>query len=402
MKKIISIFVLALCILPFTAQGQTYEEVYPDTVVGLRHYQTGDNWFFGIHGGLNHPSGENIRLKRDFGDFFGWTGAISIGKYFSPQVGARLQGGYMTQHGMANEEARLAFPQVYGDGHYDFHNIFGYIDGLLNFNNIFAKYKESTRFNVIGIVGIGVNYTGGFSDNVKNWRRPNVPAPYDVRTDSKAYFAMRTGLGFNWQIANAWDLAFELTYNAVDDGYNGHRHDKKNDGYFNALLGFNYHFKDQYGDRRFKYRRLNDADMIDELNRKINAARADLAGIHPDTKVEGTQTRILDMTVSFIIDKYNITDIQKKNVEAVANYIKTHDDVNVVVTGYADVQTAYPAYNMKLSERRAKAVYNMLVNEFGVDPDRLRMDYKGDTIQPYERKNEWNRVVVFILEPRNK
>ena len=108
------------------------------------------------------------------------------------------------------------------------------------------------------------------------------------------------------------------------------------------------------------------------------------------------------MTVSFIIDKYNITDIQKKNVEAVANYIKAHDDVNVVVTGYADVQTAYPAYNMKLSERRAKAVYNMLVNEFGVDPDRLRMDYKGDTVQPYARKNEWNRVVVFILEPRNK
>ena len=57
---------------------------------------------------------------------------------------------------------------------------------------------------------------------------------------------------------------------------------------------------------------------------------------------------------------------------------------------------------MKLSERRAKAVYNMLVNEFGVDPDRLRMDYKGDTVQPYDLKNEWNRVVIFILEPRNK
>jgi hypothetical protein len=41
----------------------------------------------------------------------------------------------------------------------------------------------------------------------------------------------------------------------------------------------------------------------------------------------------------------------------------------------------------------------MLVNEYGVNPNRLRIDYKGDTLQPYDRKNEWNRVVVFVLEP---
>lgn len=107
------------------------------------------------------------------------------------------------------------------------------------------------------------------------------------------------------------------------------------------------------------------------------------------------------MTVNFIIDKYNITDIQKRNVEAVAKYIKDNPDINIVVTGYADVQTAYPAYNLKLSENRAKAVYNMLVNDFGVDPDRLKIDFKGDTVQPYELKNEWNRVVIFVVEPRN-
>ena len=44
----------------------------------------------------------------------------------------------------------------------------------------------------------------------------------------------------------------------------------------------------------------------------------------------------------------------------------------------------------------------MMVDEFNVDPSRSRVDYKGDTIQPYQKKNEWNRVVVFITEPRNK
>jgi outer membrane protein OmpA-like peptidoglycan-associated protein len=105
------------------------------------------------------------------------------------------------------------------------------------------------------------------------------------------------------------------------------------------------------------------------------------------------------MTVSFPIDKYFISDIQKRNVEAVANYIKSHPDMNVVICGYADVETAYPAYNMRLSKRRVTSVFNMLVNEYGVNPNRLRIDYKGDTLQPYDRKNEWNRVVVFVLEP---
>ena len=135
--------------------------------------------------------------------------------------------------------------------------------------------------------------------------------------------------------------------------------------------------------------------MFDKLIEKVKA--------QPKTIVqkEVNQQTILDMTVNFIIDKYNITDIQKRNVEAVAKYIKDNPDINIVVTGYADVQTAYPAYNLKLSENRAKAVYNMLVNEFGVDPSRLKIDFKGDTVQPYELKNEWNRVVIFVVEPRN-
>ena len=75
--------------------------------------------------------------------------------------------------------------------------------------------------------------------------------------------------------------------------------------------------------------------------------------------------------------------------------------MNLIITGYADVETGNPAYNLKLSQRRAEAVRDMLVNDFGVDSSRLRIDYKGDTVQPYERKNEWNRVVIFVTEETN-
>ncbi len=171
------------------------------------------------------------------------------------------------------------------------------------------------------------------------------------------------------------------------------------------MLGLTYHFKDQYGDRRFRYTKVTDQAMVDELNRKINEEREKTvvvpAPVITEVKKEVAKNELLGMTVSFKIDKYNITDIQKKNVAEAAKYLEEHPEVNLIVTGYADVQTGSPAYNLKLSQKRAEAVSNMMVKEFGVDPSRIRVDYKGDSLQPYQLKNEWNRVVVFITEARN-
>ena len=142
---------------------------------------------------------------------------------------------------------------------------------------------------------------------------------------------------------------------------------------------------------------MNDQAWVDELNRKINEERNKPvpAPVVTEVKKEVVKNEMLGMTVSFIIDKYNITDIQKKNVAEAAKYLEDHPEVNLIITGYADVQTGNPAYNLKLS-------CNMMVKEFGVDPSRIRVDYKGDSLQPYQLKNEWNRVVVFITEARNK
>ena len=77
-------------------------------------------------------------------------------------------------------------------------------------------------------------------------------------------------------------------------------------------------------------------------------------------------------------------------------------NLDVVICGFADVETAYPSYNMRLSKRRVTSVFRMLVDKYGVDPNHLSIDYMGDTVQPYDRKNEWNRVVVFVLQPHEE
>ena len=286
------------------------------------------------------------------------------------------------------------------DKNYGFHNIGGYLDGLFNLNNIFGQYKENTRFNVYGILGFGFNATGGFDDKVESWDKP--AGGYKVYTDNSAYFSLRGGLGLSYMLSNALDLNLEVTAHGADDAYNGTRYDNKYDTYVAAMLGLTYHFKDQYGDRRFRYTTLSDNDWLDELNARINAERGKVRKPERIVKVqrEMFHSELLNTTVSFKIDRSSITDLQMKNVAQVAKYIQEHPDVNIVITGYADVKTAYPDYNMKLSKRRAESVRDALVKNFNVDPSRLRIDYKGDTVQPFQMKNEWNRVVIFLTEPR--
>lgn len=403
MKKIFTLMMMAAFMAsPVMAQ----EEVDPSTiteqsVTGLRHYKFGDNWYISAFFGGNFAMSENSRFQ-GFKKNVGPDYALAIGKWLNPAIGLRLKADYMIQSSRANSEAVKAFPSVFpNEGKYRFRMFTAMGDLMLNLNNILGQYKESTRFNVYAFLGVGFVRNSKFDKHVEAWNKLT-EGTYTVDTHGRSFFAGHIGLGTAIQLSQALDFNLEASIAATNDKYNGHAYDVLYDGYTTLQAGLTYHFKDHFGDRRFKYRTLNDADILGSLNDKINAARQDLANARPRTenRIEETYNKIevLDMTVNFIIDKYNITKLQKKNIAAVAKYMEDNPDVNLTVTGFADVKTAYPAYNLKLSERRAKAVYNCLVKEFGVDPSRLKIDYKGDTIQPYELKNEWNRVVIFVLD----
>jgi outer membrane protein OmpA-like peptidoglycan-associated protein len=399
-----------LLIIGLLAGMQSYAQdnggyVTPDTIESLRHYKFADNWFVGAHVGANGSMSENIRPRDYFFKAQRPTFALSLGKFFSPSFGLRFMGGYSWQVSKADKEVIAAYPNVYGDGFYGYKMLNGYLDAMANLTNTFYRYKESRRFNVLGFVGIGFNSTFGFDKEKLNlWTHlpAGAYASGKVYTGNYTYLAVRTGLIFSYKLNEVWDLDLDLQMCATDDGYNGVRYDDKYDGYTQALLGLKYHFVDQYGDHRFKYTYLTNIDDVNDINDRINQARKDLKDAENDRQPNVTQERVLEMTVSFIIDKFNITDVQRPNVEAVAAYIKAHPELDVVICGFADVKTAYPAYNMRLSKRRVTAVYNMLTKEYGVDPKRLSIDYKGDVVQPYEIKNEWNRVVVFKLNPHNE
>ena len=84
-------------------------------------------------------------------------------------------------------------------------------------------------------------------------------------------------------------------------------------------------------------------------------------------------------------------------VEDIVAYLKKYPEAKVSVTAYADKGTGNAKLNQMYSERRAKIVYDLLINKFGIDASRITTEAKGDTEQPYE-ENDLNRVSICVAE----
>ncbi len=99
--------------------------------------------------------------------------------------------------------------------------------------------------------------------------------------------------------------------------------------------------------------------------------------------------------INFVIDRWDLSKKELVNINAVADLIKSTPNTKYLVCGYADKQTATPAHNLMLSENRANAVYNALVNEFGVNPDQLVKDWKGGVDYMFYNMKELSRCAMI-------
>ena len=73
--------------------------------------------------------------------------------------------------------------------------------------------------------------------------------------------------------------------------------------------------------------------------------------------------------------------------------------IKIIITGHTD-NTASDAYNMRLSQGRAKSVYNEMVKR-GIDPSRMKWQGKGmrepiDTNSTEEGRAKNRRVEITI------
>ena len=82
------------------------------------------------------------------------------------------------------------------------------------------------------------------------------------------------------------------------------------------------------------------------------------------------------VTVQFDANSARLTNIAKAKLDEVALKMKEDPDARALVIGYTDSRGSDSA-NQRMSERRAQAVKDYLVQRHGIDPNRIRTEGRG-------------------------
>jgi outer membrane protein OmpA-like peptidoglycan-associated protein len=97
--------------------------------------------------------------------------------------------------------------------------------------------------------------------------------------------------------------------------------------------------------------------------------------------------------VFFDFDKSNLRSDAAKTVAQAAAYAKEHGKAVITATGYTDTMGT-AAYNMALSERRAKAVQKELERQ-GITSNQIDVRWKGESDPLVPTKDQ-------VKEPQNR
>lgn len=355
----------------------------------LTNYGFWDNWFIQGQVGASYSFSEN-QTKVDFGKRISPHVAVSVGKHFSPVAGARVQVGGWEAKGYKFEG------NDYKD--YKFNYIQTNLDGMLNFSNLFTKYTGDKAFNLYGIAGIG--YVHNFGDSEKGVETQNSIVP-------------RVGFQADFRLNNDLSVNLEAVGTLMSDKFNGIVGGRKYDATANVLLGLTYRFNNG----GFKLVDVADPALVASLNDQVNKQRALIGSkdseisrlkaelaqqpevVEVVKEIEQDTEILMNAVVVFRIGSAKLEQNQEINIYNAAKYLKENPDLKVLLTGYADKATGTPAINQRLSDQRAKAVADILINKYGIAANRISQKGDGSNEQPFE-KNDWNRVVTFTVTSR--
>jgi len=402
MKKFTALFwafvLLFACTNTISAQYKTKKAQFVS--------RTGNNWFIGAGAGVSTYFGDEDRyIPTQYGGYKTMiTGpAVSIwgGRWISPSVAIKSQFNALHSRGWnPGTSPNIMKGQPYFQ---NFDHIEMSVDMMFNLQNLFLGYRESRRFFALFYMGPGIANT--FNNQL-------------VHDDTHMIF--KSGGMLLYKINPAWGVYGELQGTIVPEAFDGETYYRSYEGYLTPMLGVQYIFPGKArgfepccecveDDREYLNRKVN------ELQKTINTLRADLSKqktVHHTAPLDSCAERkkILDIVknivaqqprkdlyvpIHFIIDKWFIQDKERYKLNEIATFIHNYPQDTIILGGYADVQTAYPAYNKMLGEKRAKEVIKTLCLEFGISEDKFKWKSFGDSVQPFS-VNELNRAVLAV------
>ena len=394
-KKILTLAAVALMAMGVSAQDystQTETTTSSDKYkVETNHFW--NNWFLTVGGGGQVMFGDLDKYMK-FSDRITPTFDVSLGKWFTPGIGVQATyTGYKLKGIYHKAEAHFPTTDVYTDVRDSYADHFGkapayeqeadyfnlHLDGLLNLSNLFCGYNESRVWNVILYAGGGLART------------------YNHDGERGNTISFNGGLQSKWRLGSHVDLNLTVRGAVLDDNFDGEvstEHNHKFDGILGGTLGLTFKLGKQGWNRSSSTTTyITDDAEINRLNGELNNLRAENNRLKNQKPTEKIVT--FPYMVNFVKDKVDVVNRERVNLSTLAEMIKSTPNKKYSVIGYADKQTGSVERNAWLAENRAKNVYDVLVNEFNVNPNQLVLDSKGGVDYMFYNDPQMSRSVII-------
>lgn len=346
-----------------------------------RDYKLTPYMFVSAQGGATR-SFTNPELSRKWAPM----GALSFGAYFTPYLGARLQG-----NGWQWKEDLLGASGTYKSTYYG-----GSLDVLVNLTGILFP-KRNNLLNVVLIGGYGMQYAKFDADPTSH------PFPLNQKGNRWVHTS-RLGGQLDLSLSKTFSFLVEGGYDYVHDQIHGFESSR----WWPYVMGG---LSVKFGHRKMHTSSpssmLSMSDMMDNENANSGVAKTS-ASYQPQPKpepapapapvVEKKEPAKIEQNLFFRLGRSAVDGSHAAKLYEIAEWAKQHPESTIQLTGYADRATGTDVVNQRISERRAAAVKDALVKK-GIDAKRITTEGKGASVQPFANNDE-NRVVVVMGEEK--
>ena len=341
------------------------------------------NWFISAGGGVNLYFGDHDK-QASFGQRLAPAVDVAIGKWFTPGIGVRFAYSGLSVKGATQDGTHSTGDYLGDDKGWTYKQKFNFfnfhLDAMFNVSNLLFGYNPNRVYSLSPYVGLGVMKT---NDTPK-------------ATEIAGHF----GLMNSFRLCDALDLNLDIRGTLVSDAFDGENAGRGGEGMLTATVGLTYKFKKRGWDKAKTVVRID--------NRAINALRQQLSEAEAENErlkralAEGNREKAKEIVtkasanlVTFQIGKATLSNEARANLGMMAEAIKSGDkSVVYTITGYADAGTGSKRLNERLSKKRAEAVFNCLVKEFGVSESQLRVDHKGGVDNMFYDDPRLSRAVI--------
>ena len=345
------------------------------------------NWFVSAGAGVQVYFGEHDS-QQSFGKRLSPALDIAVGKWFTPGIGVRFMYSGLSYKGATQNGAHSTGESLGGrekgwtsQQKFNFFNF--HFDAMFNLTNLFCGYKADRFYNCSPYVGLGM---AKVTDDPK-----------------KAELTGHFGIYNSFRVCDALDINLDIRGMLGNENFDGENGKNWGEGALSATIGLTYKFKQRGWERgKTVIRNIYHTDELEAMReqlRKMGEENARLREALANGEKEKAQTIVKEIASSnlivFEIGKSDLNNQSRVNLGMMAEVIKRGDSSTVyTITGYADAGTGSKARNEQLSKERAEAVYNCLVEEFGVNESQLEIDYKGGVENMFYDDPRMSRAVI--------